>query len=168
MVMSHQTLLRIRVAEAIADWLKESTTNAVAPDEVEVVPDENDGVDPMAAAAAVAPPPRTRQGALLAKITDIMKTFVTIVVFGDLTTVKGAVRNACVQHTSANGDKRLTIVDPGLDNEPSAAFTKSHDMYARQPGLNKSNYQNYLEIQAAIHSPSMDVMCCFDGGHSTT
>ena len=92
------------------------------------------------AEVSVAEPPsrpvvRTRPDALASKATELIKTFVTVLTDNtDLTTLKNAVMSACTLRQSENGNNRICIADPGLDAEPSAAFTKSHDVFGRQPG----------------------------------
>ena len=131
---NHSLIMR----QALTGWLKETNAGeASRPEEsvesVEAVEAEGSNADSSTVSGPVV---RTRADALHAKAVELIKTFITVLTDNtDLTTLKNAVMSASTLRQSENGSNRLSIIDPGLDAEPSAAFTKSHDVYGRQPGL---------------------------------
>ena len=97
-----------------------------------------------------------------------LKTWVKfLTISDDGLNLKDALQN-CVKtyhNPQTNGKYRCTLFDSSLDSEPSAAFTRTHDVYGRTPGLSKNAFEQSLELMSSYQQPDVDFMVVFDGGY---
>ena len=62
------------------------------------------------------------------------------------------------------GFLRMTHFDPGLENDPSAAWIKAHNPFGRMPGLNKDQFTYVAEGFVRNQHPGLEVFVTFDAG----
>ena len=110
----------------------------------------------------------TRAEAVRRQVEKEIQTWVKIVVDpGDSATLKTTISGGLPgigKHKETSGSNRISVYDHLVDQEPSAAWSKSHDVFQRVPGLSKSKLSEVVNTFQSYCRDDADILIMTDGG----